>query len=127
MIGLVKGPSWYNPRRNPERATERRNFVLGEMHETGLIDDAEFQRATKAPLGVTKAPAAWPPTASRPTSTWCASSWRATTRPTNCPAPACAVMTGMSPAAQGYAEGAVTRTLKSLSTQGDARRCRPAW
>ncbi|MFS8137007.1 MAG: transglycosylase domain-containing protein, partial [Thermomonas sp.] len=26
MIGLVKGPSWYNPRRNPERATERRNF-----------------------------------------------------------------------------------------------------
>ena len=22
---------------------ERRNFVLGEMHETGLIDDAEYE------------------------------------------------------------------------------------
>ncbi|RZA13957.1 MAG: penicillin-binding protein 1B, partial [Lysobacteraceae bacterium] len=43
LIGMVKGPSWYNPRRNPDRATERRNFVLGEMRETGLIDDKEYQ------------------------------------------------------------------------------------
>ena len=90
MIGLVKGPSWYNPRRNPERAKERRNFVLGEMHETGLIDDKEFQRATKAPLGVTESAGSLAAqTVSRPTSTWCASSWRATTRPTSCPAPGC--------------------------------------
>ena len=26
-----RGLSWYNPRRNPERATERRNFVLAKM------------------------------------------------------------------------------------------------
>ena len=27
LVGLVKGPSWYNPRRNPERATERRKEI----------------------------------------------------------------------------------------------------
>ena len=54
LVGIVKGPSAYDPRRNPERATERRNFALGEFHETGLIDDAEYQRALKAPLGITK-------------------------------------------------------------------------
>jgi penicillin-binding protein 1B len=52
LIGIVKGPSAYDPRRNPERALERRNFALGKMHETGLINDAEFERANNAPLGV---------------------------------------------------------------------------
>ncbi len=56
LIGLVKGPSYYDPRRNPERALERRNFVLGKLHQSKLIDDAEFQRATAAPLGVPKTP-----------------------------------------------------------------------
>ncbi len=56
LIGLVKGPSYYDPRRNPERALDRRNFVLGKLHEATLIDDAEYQRALKAPLGVPKTP-----------------------------------------------------------------------
>ncbi|MCP2938113.1 transglycosylase domain-containing protein, partial [Salmonella enterica subsp. enterica serovar Typhimurium] len=34
LIGIVKGPSAYDPRRNPERARQRRDFVLGEMLET---------------------------------------------------------------------------------------------
>ena len=118
MIGLVKGPSWYNPRRNPERATERRNFVLGEMRETGLIDDKEYQRATKAPLGVTAS-----------AGSLAANRFPAYVdllrKPLARDSPAdqlsgagLSVMTGMSPAAQGYAEGAVARTLKSLSTRG---------
>ncbi|WP_330970659.1 transglycosylase domain-containing protein, partial [Lysobacter sp. A3-1-A15] len=56
LIGIVRGPSYYDPRRNPDNATERRNFALGEMHETGLIDDAEYRRALSAPLGVTPTP-----------------------------------------------------------------------
>jgi len=51
LIGLVKGPSYYNPRRNPKRSLERRNLVLGVLHEEELIDDAEYAAALKQPLG----------------------------------------------------------------------------
>ena len=114
MIGLVKGPSWYNPRRNPERATERRNFVLGKMHAAKLIDDAEFERAKKAPLGVTKD--AGNIAANRfPAYVDLVRKQLARDYPADRLSGAgLSVMTGMSPAAQGYAEGAVVRTLKSL-------------
>src|SRR5207342_535853 len=56
MIGIVRGPSYYDPRRHPERAMQRRNFALGKMHESGLINDQEYARAMAAPLGVTATP-----------------------------------------------------------------------
>ncbi|PHS73506.1 MAG: penicillin-binding protein 1B [Cycloclasticus sp.] len=31
LVGLVKGPSYYDPRRHPQRAVKRRNLVLDEM------------------------------------------------------------------------------------------------
>ncbi|HWS79282.1 MAG TPA: transglycosylase domain-containing protein, partial [Thermomonas sp.] len=118
MIGLVKGPSWYNPRRNPERATERRNFVLGKMHESGLIDDKEYQRATKAPLGVTEN--AGNVAANRfPSYVDLVRKQLARDYPADSISGAgLSVMSGMSPSAQGYAEGAVTRTLKSIGSKG---------
>jgi formate C-acetyltransferase len=39
LVGIVKGPSKYDPRRNPKDALARRDFALGEFHETGLITD----------------------------------------------------------------------------------------
>ncbi len=118
LIGLVKGPSWYNPRRNPERALERRNFVLGKMHETGLIDDAELARASKAPLAVTRS--AGNLVANRfPAYVDLVRKQLARDYPANSISGAgLSVMTGMSPSAQGYAEGAVARTLKSVSGKG---------
>ncbi|MCG7200910.1 penicillin-binding protein 1B [Marinobacter pelagius] len=56
LVGMVKGPSYYNPRRNPERATERRNLVISEMEEAGLIDPSEAARARGLPLGVSEQP-----------------------------------------------------------------------
>ncbi|NGY06105.1 penicillin-binding protein 1B [Solimonas terrae] len=52
LVGLVKGPSYYNPRRNPQRATARRNLVLGVFRDEGLITDAEYQADIQLPLGV---------------------------------------------------------------------------
>ncbi|MGH8443146.1 MAG: penicillin-binding protein 1B [Nevskiaceae bacterium] len=52
LIALVKGPSYYNPRRNPERATERRNLVLGMLRDAGYITAQEHAVAVKRPLGV---------------------------------------------------------------------------
>lgn len=52
LIGLVKGPSYYDPRRHPERALARRNLVLGEFAAANLIDAATVKRASAAPLGL---------------------------------------------------------------------------
>jgi len=51
LTGMVRGASWYNPVRNPERARARRDLVLGMFLETGLIDRDEYESALKRPLG----------------------------------------------------------------------------
>lgn len=51
LIGMVRGASWYNPTRNPERARARRDLVLGMFLETGLIDRGEYESALERPLG----------------------------------------------------------------------------
>jgi penicillin-binding protein 1B len=51
LVGMVQGPSYYDPRRNPERALGRRNVVLAQFRDTGLIDDASYAAATRQPLG----------------------------------------------------------------------------
>lgn len=53
LIGLVKGPSYYNPRRNPERSRDRRDLVLGQLAGAGILTAEEYQAALKKPLGVT--------------------------------------------------------------------------
>jgi penicillin-binding protein 1A len=45
LAGLPKAPSRDNPLINPQRATERRNYVLGRMHTLGYLDDAAYQQA----------------------------------------------------------------------------------
>lgn len=50
LIGLCKNPSYFNPVRYPERCTERRNVVLGQMHKVGYISDDEYTRAESEPL-----------------------------------------------------------------------------
>ena len=37
LVALVKGASFYDPRRHPERALERRNLVLDLLAEQGLV------------------------------------------------------------------------------------------
>lgn len=52
LVALVKGASWYNPWRNPERAKERRNVVLMVMRDEKLIDDKTYEKAKVSPLGL---------------------------------------------------------------------------
>jgi len=56
LIGLVRGASFYNPRRHPERALARRNQVLSAFAETGLLTLSEARQQAATPLGVTKEP-----------------------------------------------------------------------
>jgi len=54
LVGMVKGPTYYNPRRNPERALERRNLVLDVLVEQGVITLEQAVAAKQKPLGVTQ-------------------------------------------------------------------------
>jgi len=58
LVGLVKGPSQYDPWRSPERAQARRDLVLKMMADEKLIDDGEYQAAIKRGLGLAKSNAA---------------------------------------------------------------------
>ncbi len=53
LVALVKGPSYYNPRRHVERAKARRNLVLNMFAEGGYLKPEELQQALAAPLNVT--------------------------------------------------------------------------
>ena len=56
LVGIVQGPSYYDPRRFPDRALGRRNLALDAFHTTGLLDDAQWKNARAAPLDVTPKP-----------------------------------------------------------------------
>jgi penicillin-binding protein 1B len=50
LVGMVKGPSLYNPERSPNRAKERRNTVLAVLKSQGRLSDADYNRLVKQPL-----------------------------------------------------------------------------
>jgi penicillin-binding protein 1A len=52
LVGMLKGPHYYNPVRFPERARERRNVVLAQMAKHGVIQREALARLTDVPLQV---------------------------------------------------------------------------
>lgn len=54
LVAMLKGPTYYNPRRNPKRALERRNLVLAETGTQGYLTPQEFEVAIAQPLDVTR-------------------------------------------------------------------------
>ena len=52
LVALVRGPSYYDPRRHAKRALARRDLVLKLMAERGVISQPEAQAASARPLGV---------------------------------------------------------------------------
>ena len=52
LAALPKGPNNYNPFRFPDRAIERRNWVIDRMVENGYATKDDGEKAKKEPLGV---------------------------------------------------------------------------
>ena len=52
IAGLPQAPSEYNPLLDPHAALQRRNEVLGAMHEQDYIDGAEYREALHSGLGL---------------------------------------------------------------------------
>ena len=50
LAAMPKAPSLYDPRFYKDRALERRAYVLSRMYEDGYINQAEFDRASAAPI-----------------------------------------------------------------------------
>ncbi len=49
LAGLLKGPSYFNPDRHPDRAKDRLAYVLGRMQEDGVISTEQKDKALAAP------------------------------------------------------------------------------
>ena len=53
LVGMVKGPSYYNPLRNPENCLARRDSVLTIMLNENIIDREAYSSAQSQPLSDT--------------------------------------------------------------------------
>ena len=52
IAGLPKAPSKYNPVVNPERALERRNWILGRMLQLGYINQSQYEKGIAEPINL---------------------------------------------------------------------------
>jgi penicillin-binding protein 1A len=50
LAGLPKAPSRYDPKRNPELAIQRRNYVISRMEDEGIITSEQAAEAVKEPI-----------------------------------------------------------------------------
>ncbi|MCO8057969.1 penicillin-binding protein 1B [Acinetobacter towneri] len=60
LVGLVQGPSLYNPWRNPEAAKKRRDIVLNNMLVMGYLNQEQYEKETARPLNVITKPTVGP-------------------------------------------------------------------
>jgi penicillin-binding protein 1B len=52
LAGLIRGPNMYSPYRRAARALERRNYVIRQMLDLGMITSEQAEKASGATLGV---------------------------------------------------------------------------
>jgi len=117
LIGLVKGPSYYDPRKHADRARARRNLVVQELGVAHLIDAAAATRAAASPLGL------------RPTGGTYVPAYLDLVRrhlkrdyaEADLAAAGLAVYTSLEPRAQAAAERALTMNLKRLDAASRVR------
>ncbi|MDD3196157.1 MAG: transglycosylase domain-containing protein [Paludibacter sp.] len=50
LVGMCKNPSYYNPRRFPDRSRDRRNVVFDQMYKADLLTRAEVDSLKNLPL-----------------------------------------------------------------------------
>ena len=56
LVALVRGPSYYDPIKTPEKAKKRRDMVLEEMADLGYISNYQADQAKQKPLDIVKDP-----------------------------------------------------------------------
>ncbi|GAB3488777.1 penicillin-binding protein 1B [Marinomonas epiphytica] len=56
LVGMVKGPSLYNPQRSPKRALQRRNTVLAILKDQQRLTEKDYQTLTRRPIRLADKP-----------------------------------------------------------------------
>jgi len=118
LVGMVKGPSYYDPRRSPERAMTRRNLVLQEFATTGLLSAAQLNAAQAAPLDIVsngQLPHNRFPAFMQLVRTQITADFDDETLSQG----NLSIFTTLDPAAQLYTEQAIAETMKSLGKRAD--------
>lgn len=54
LVGMLKAPTYYSPRRNPERSLNRRNVVLSQMRKYKFIDEETCTAAQANPIDLSR-------------------------------------------------------------------------
>lgn len=57
LIGMLKGPGLYNPKRNPENSKNRRNTVLGQMVKNDYLEEEAKNQLAALPIKLNFSPA----------------------------------------------------------------------
>ncbi len=52
LAGMVRSTTQFDPVANPQAALDRRNLVITQMQEQGMIDQTQAQQALAEPLGI---------------------------------------------------------------------------
>ena len=52
IAAITNSPYYYNPIKNPENNTYRRNLIIKEMYEQGMISETEFSEAYDKPISL---------------------------------------------------------------------------
>lgn len=117
LVGMVRGASLYQPQRNPERALARRNQVLQQFAETGLLSEPQAAHWQAQPLDVLP-----PESAAR--NRYPAfldlvrEQLKRDYREQDLRNEGLRIFTTVQPSAQAGAEQAVTKSLKDLAARG---------
>ncbi|MGF1727403.1 penicillin-binding protein 1B [Photobacterium nomapromontoriensis] len=56
LVAMAKGPSYYNPWRNPDRARQRRDLILRLMMDNQILDGTQYEQAASRPLDIQAKP-----------------------------------------------------------------------
>lgn len=59
LIAVIKGPSYYQPWRYPERVRRRRNHILSLLRDEKVISTAQWRQAVQSSMGLRSAKSAW--------------------------------------------------------------------
>jgi penicillin-binding protein 1B len=114
LVGIIKGPGYYDPRRRPERAKARRDLVLRLFAEGRLITPEMAAREQKKPLGIRKPGGAYVPAYLD----LVRRHLRRDYAEADLAAAGLQIYTSLDPRAQAIAEAALAKHLKRLDASG---------